>query len=58
MDGVAGDGVPKGECWLNCRPIGENGPSVVALTASNKNIKKFEYMHINSVTLIKNKQFT
>jgi hypothetical protein len=51
MDGVAGDGVPTGECWFN-------GPIVVALTASNENIKKLEYMHIKSITLTKNKQFT
>jgi len=57
-DGVAGDGVPTGECWLSYHPIGDNGPIVFALTASNENIKKFEYMHIKSITLIKNKQFT
>jgi hypothetical protein len=25
-----------GECWLSCHPIGNNGPIVVALTASNE----------------------
>jgi hypothetical protein len=25
-----------GECWLNCHPIGDNGPIVVALPASNE----------------------
>jgi hypothetical protein len=57
-DGVADNGVPTGECWLNCRPIGDNKPIIVALTASNENIKKLEFMHIKSITLIKNKQFT
>jgi hypothetical protein len=30
-------GVPTGECWLSCHPIGDNGPIVVALPASNEN---------------------
>jgi len=36
-DGVTGDGVPRGYCWLSNCPEGDNGPTVVALPASNKN---------------------
>jgi hypothetical protein len=36
-NGVAGDGAVTGECWLSSRRVGDNGPIVVALPASNKN---------------------
>jgi hypothetical protein len=62
-DGVAGDGIPTGECWPSddgeyCRPRGNSGPIIVALTANNKNIQKLIYIRIKSIALIKNKQFT
>jgi len=68
-DGVAGEGVPAGECWPNgdgeyCLPRdqtelwGDRGPIVVVLPANNKKIEKLIYMHIKSIELRKNKQFT